>query len=75
VFTDIEMPRMHGYDLAREIRFVPAFRDLPVIVVTSRSGNKHREEAMNAGANGYLTKPFNKQTLEAALQEWSGKRS
>ena len=45
VFTDLEMPRMHGFELIRELRFLPAYRDLPIAVVTSRSGNKHRQQA------------------------------
>ena len=42
VFTDLEMPRMHGYELIRELRFLPAYKDLPVVVVSSRSGQKHQ---------------------------------
>lgn len=58
VFTDLEMPRMHGYDLLRELRFIPAFQRLPVVIVTSRAGDKHRALANQLGADGYLTKPF-----------------
>jgi chemotaxis protein histidine kinase CheA/ActR/RegA family two-component response regulator len=72
VFTDLEMPRMHGYELIREMRFLPAFRNLPVIVVTSRSGKKHREEAHALGATHYMTKPFSPQSLEAALEKFGG---
>jgi chemosensory pili system protein ChpA (sensor histidine kinase/response regulator) len=70
VFTDLEMPRMHGYDLIRELRFVPAHRDLPVVVVSSRSGQKHQDQARALGANDYLTKPFSAQTIEGALTRW-----
>jgi chemosensory pili system protein ChpA (sensor histidine kinase/response regulator) len=73
VFSDIEMPRMHGYELVREIRFLPNLRELPVIMVTSRSGAKHREEATQAGATGYLTKPFNMQSLQEMIQRWGKK--
>lgn len=58
VFTDLEMPRMHGFELLREMRYVPAFKDLPVVVVTSRSGDKHRQQAEKLGCSGYLAKPF-----------------
>jgi chemosensory pili system protein ChpA (sensor histidine kinase/response regulator) len=75
VFTDLEMPRMHGYELIRELRFLPAFRSLPVIVVTSRSGKKHREEAQAVGATHYMTKPFSPQSLEAALSRFGGPRA
>jgi chemosensory pili system protein ChpA (sensor histidine kinase/response regulator) len=73
VFSDIEMPRLHGYELLREIRFLPVYKDLPVIMVTSRSGAKHRDEAEQAGASGYLTKPFNKQNLEDMIRRFTKK--
>lgn len=69
VFTDLEMPRMHGYDLLREIRALPAFQHLPVIVVTSRAGDKHRALATQLGATGYLTKPFAGDQLAAMLEQ------
>ena len=68
IFTDLEMPRMHGYDLIREIRFVPAYSDLPVIVVTSRSAEKHRNQAKKLGASDYVTKPFNQDVLDEKLR-------
>jgi chemosensory pili system protein ChpA (sensor histidine kinase/response regulator) len=67
VFTDLEMPRMHGYDLIRELRFVAAYKSLPVIVVSSRSGNKHKQQATELGATDYLIKPFSPEILRAAL--------
>jgi chemosensory pili system protein ChpA (sensor histidine kinase/response regulator) len=74
VFTDLEMPRMHGYELIRELRFVPAYKDLPIIVVTSRSGQKHQDQAKSLGASDYLTKPFTAEALDAALKRWGKKR-
>jgi chemosensory pili system protein ChpA (sensor histidine kinase/response regulator) len=71
VFTDLEMPRMHGFELIGELRFLPAYRDLPIIVVTSRSGQKHQQQARELGATDYLTKPFNAQMLGAALERWA----
>lgn len=67
VFTDLEMPRLHGFDLIRDIRFIPQFHDLPVVVVTSRSGDKHRAQATKLGATDYVTKPFTQETLEKML--------
>lgn len=72
VFTDLEMPRMHGYELIREIRFIPAFAELPIAVVTSRSSQKHRDHARSLGANDYVTKPFTQERFAAILQEWLG---
>jgi chemosensory pili system protein ChpA (sensor histidine kinase/response regulator) len=70
VFTDLEMPRMHGYDLLREIRYVPGLAKIPVVVVSSRSGTKHQDQARSLGATDYLTKPFSAESLGAALTRW-----
>jgi chemosensory pili system protein ChpA (sensor histidine kinase/response regulator) len=70
VFTDLEMPRLNGFDLLRELRFIPAWRELPVVVVTSRSADKHRQLAENLGANGYLVKPFTREGLGAFIERW-----
>ena len=67
--TDLEMPRMHGYDLLREIRNDAKLKDLPVVVCSSRSSEKHRRRAQEAGANGYLTKPFTQASLAAVLRD------
>jgi chemosensory pili system protein ChpA (sensor histidine kinase/response regulator) len=74
VFTDLEMPKLNGYDLIRELRFVPQFKELPVVVVTSRSGEKHRQQASVVGASDYITKPFNQEILRAQLEKWAGYR-
>ena len=63
VMTDLEMPRMHGFDLLAAIRQNEATRELPVIVVTSRNADKHRWQARELGANDYITKPFSKEQL------------
>lgn len=74
IFTDLEMPRMHGYDLIRELRFLPAYQNLPIIVVSSRSGQKHQDQARALGCTDYLTKPFNARQLEAALDKYAGRK-
>ena len=66
---------MHGYELIRELRFLPAYRAMPVVVVTSRSGKKHRDEAHAVGASEYLTKPFTSRNLAAALVKFGGPRA
>jgi chemosensory pili system protein ChpA (sensor histidine kinase/response regulator) len=70
VFTDLEMPRVHGYDLIRQLRFVPAYQAVPVIVISSRSGTKHVEHALSMGANEYLTKPFTAEDLDRMISRW-----
>ncbi len=68
VLTDLEMPRMHGYELIAEMRYIAAYKDIPIVVVSSRSGDKHVQKALEAGANEYLTKPFSPETLRGALE-------
>jgi chemosensory pili system protein ChpA (sensor histidine kinase/response regulator) len=75
VFTDLEMPRLHGYELIQAITASPQLRHVPVVVVTSRSGQKHRDEAHALGARDYLTKPFNQQVLGQMLRKWAPGRS
>ncbi|MCK6445540.1 MAG: Hpt domain-containing protein [Planctomycetes bacterium] len=71
VFSDLEMPRLNGYDMVRELRYIPAFKDVPVVVVTSRSGEKHRQQAAAVGATDYVTKPFNQEVLAEKLARWA----
>jgi chemosensory pili system protein ChpA (sensor histidine kinase/response regulator) len=54
---DIEMPRLDGYELLRVLRSRAQFKALPVAMLTSRAAEKHREHAMELGANAYLVKP------------------
>jgi chemosensory pili system protein ChpA (sensor histidine kinase/response regulator) len=59
---------MHGYDLMAEMKRNPALMNLPVIVLTSRAGEKHRQKALEMGAQDYLVKPFEEQEMIAALR-------
>ncbi len=67
VFTDLEMPRMHGFELIREMQMLPAYRAIPVVVISSRSGQKHIDQALSMGAREYLTKPFSPEILNGVL--------
>lgn len=67
VFTDLEMPRMHGFELIREMQLLPAYQAIPVVVISSRSGQKHIDQALSMGAREYLTKPFSPEILGAVL--------
>jgi chemosensory pili system protein ChpA (sensor histidine kinase/response regulator) len=66
MLLDIEMPRMDGYQLLEHVRADARLRHIPVVMVTSRAGQKHRKKARSAGANAYLTKPY--QELELVEQ-------
>ena len=68
VITDLEMPRMNGYELMAHLRQDPATRKLPVLVVTSRAGAKHRDRAMKEGASAFLTKPVQEDQLIATVE-------
>ena len=69
VVCDLEMPRLDGYGVLEEVRELPEFEELPIVMLTSRSNDKHRKLAMNLGASAYFTKPFNEQKLLAKLTE------
>ena len=63
VLLDIEMPRMDGYELAKNLRNNPDTRKVPIIMITSRSGEKHRARAIELGVNDYLGKPYQEQEM------------
>lgn len=63
MLLDIEMPRMDGFDLARTVRADNRLHDLPIIMITSRIGDKHRNYAMEIGVNHYLGKPYQEEQL------------
>ena len=72
VITDLEMPRMNGYELMAQLRQDPVTRRIPVLVVTSRAGAKHRDRAMKEGAMGFLTKPVQEDQLIATVESLIG---
>lgn len=63
MLLDIEMPRMDGFEVATLVRHDPQLADLPIIMITSRTGEKHRERAMAIGVNDYLGKPYQEAQL------------
>jgi CheY-like chemotaxis protein len=72
VITDLEMPRMNGYELMAHLRQNPATRKIPVLVVTSRAGAKHRDRAMKEGAAAFLTKPVQEDQLVSTVDDLIG---
>jgi chemosensory pili system protein ChpA (sensor histidine kinase/response regulator) len=71
VLSDIEMPRMDGFDLARNIRNDERLRELPIIMITSRIAEKHREHAMQLGVNHYLGKPYSEEELLSLVRRYA----
>ena len=72
IVTDLEMPRMNGYELMAHLRQDPITRRIPVLVVTSRAGAKHRDRAIKEGAAGFLTKPVQEEQLLAEVSKLIG---
>ncbi len=75
ILLDVEMPRMDGFEFASIIRNDQDFRHLPIIMITSRTGNKHRERALEIGVNAYLGKPYQEEELIWQMQKLLGKVS
>ena len=68
ILMDVEMPRMDGFELIGRIRVNPDYRNIPIVMLTSRAGEKHRAKAMDLGADDYLVKPCPDDELRAALR-------
>jgi len=69
MLLDIEMPRMDGYELATHMKADPRLRDVPIIMITSRTGDKHRQRAFDIGVDRYLGKPYQEVELLAQIAE------
>ncbi len=72
VLSDIEMPRMDGFDLVRNLRNDARWRELPVIMITSRIAEKHRQHALTLGVNHYLGKPYSEEELLQLVAHYTG---
>jgi chemosensory pili system protein ChpA (sensor histidine kinase/response regulator) len=68
ILLDIEMPRMDGYELASHVRADARLADIPIVMITSRSGEKHRARAIELGVNDYLGKPYQENQLLDAIE-------
>lgn len=67
MLLDIEMPRMDGFEVARQVRHDDRLTDLPIIMISSRTGEKHQEHAAQLGVNSFLGKPFQENELLATI--------
>jgi chemosensory pili system protein ChpA (sensor histidine kinase/response regulator) len=70
VLSDIEMPRMDGFDLVRNIRGDSQLKDLPIIMITSRIAEKHRDHARELGVDHYLGKPYSEDELIGLVRQY-----
>ncbi len=69
VISDLEMPRMNGFELLSNIRQTPQIAKIPVVILSSRSAEKHRQLAQNLGATAYLTKPYLEHEFIATVED------
>jgi chemosensory pili system protein ChpA (sensor histidine kinase/response regulator) len=69
LLLDIEMPRMDGFEVARQIRHDDRLSKLPIVMISSRTGAKHQEHAVELGVNRFLGKPFQESELLSTIDE------
>ncbi|MGI9290770.1 MAG: Hpt domain-containing protein, partial [Gammaproteobacteria bacterium] len=74
VLLDVEMPRMDGFEFAGHVRNNPELEDLPIVMITSRTGEKHRARAIEVGVNDYLGKPYQEFEMLEAVQNLLGEK-
>ena len=70
IITDLEMPKMHGFDLIQEIRSYKKYQRIPIVILTGRAGKKHKDRSSELGANAYITKPFKENDLLKTLEDF-----
>ncbi len=75
MLLDIEMPRMDGFEVATQVRHNRRLQHLPIIMITSRTGEKHRERALEIGVNDYMGKPFQENQLLSKIETLLGKEA
>jgi two-component system, chemotaxis family, chemotaxis protein CheY len=71
IITDINMPRMNGYEVIEQVRAIPAHKNLPILVLTTESDQDNKVRARDAGANGWIVKPFDPQRLADVIYQVS----
>lgn len=72
VLTDVNMPLMDGITLTRELRALPAYRFVPILMLTTESGAERKQEGKAAGATGWIVKPFDPDQLIAVVKKVLG---
>ena len=75
IITDLEMPKLNGYEVIQGLRSRPLTQQTPIIVMTSRAGEKHRQMAINIGASSYIAKPVDERSLIQEVERWIGKET
>ncbi|GBC59410.1 response regulator [Desulfonema ishimotonii] len=69
VITDLDMPEMNGIELTRNLRALPAYRTVPIVLLTTESAAEKKQDAKSAGATGWITKPFTPAQLVSVVEK------
>ena len=72
IITDLEMPKLNGYEVIQALRDRPHTKTAPILVMTTRAGEKHRQMALSIGASGYIAKPVEERALILEVAQWTG---
>jgi chemotaxis protein histidine kinase CheA/ActR/RegA family two-component response regulator len=70
MITDLEMPKMHGFELIENIRAMENYVDLPIVILTGKTGQDYRDKAIDLGANAFIMKPFKENDLISVLNDF-----
>ncbi len=73
IFTDLEMPKLNGFEVIQALRSRPQTQQTPVVVMTTRAGEKHRQMAISIGASSYVAKPVEERALLQEVERWVGR--
>lgn len=75
ILTDLEMPKLNGFEVIQALRSRPETKQTPIVVMTTRAGDKHRQMALSIGANSYIAKPVEERMLLQEVERWVGRVS
>jgi chemosensory pili system protein ChpA (sensor histidine kinase/response regulator) len=75
IITDLEMPKLNGFEVIQGLRSRTQTQQTPIIVMTTRAGDKHRQMALNIGASSYIAKPVEERALIQEIERWIGKEA
>ena len=75
ILLDIEMPRMDGFEFARNVRADQKTKHIPIIMITSRTADKHRNRALELGVNEYMGKPYQEEQLLVLIRQFTKRQS
>lgn len=75
IITDLEMPKLNGYEVIQALRARSQTQATPILVMTTRAGEKHRQMAASVGASGYIAKPVEERALIQEVQRWTGREA